>query len=320
MKFILVDLDVSRFTRPGELETIYAPLWGILPAHWGVVPFHCGEGEYVPADADPEARYPLVDNPDLMEYLRGRLAGGRAHVFLHGYDHRRRDGKPEFAVADGLAAKIRHGCEALDYWFGARVRAFMPPNGGLCREGMIAARQQGLHLIGRFSFDPRRAERDFQPASLWNFWRRQWFMRGHPDLPFPWLMRSSGGAELDCTWLMEADSEEKLWGIVDGVRKVGGIFCLAVHYWELLRTPSAKAALIAVVRRLADSGGVEFPALDAVLPGRACLGRPDRAGRSAGVADARSDDDAIQRRVSLRRSDDADAAPPPAPATGGLPR
>ena len=45
---------------------------------------------------------------------------------------------------------------------------------------------------------------------------------------------------------------------------------------------------------------------------RAYLGRPPGLGAGAGVPDPRRDDDAIQWRVSLRRSNEGDGPPPPA--------
>lgn len=256
MKFVLVDLDTSYFTRPDELESIYAPLRGLLPIHLGVVPFHVGTGEYVPAGADPARRHPLAENGELMDYLRER---GDFRVFLHGYDHARR----EFSRPDGIGRRLWEARRAVEAWFDVRVKWFMPPNGGLCREGMSALHGEGLNVIGRFSFDPRRSERTYGPATLWEFARRQIFLRRHPDLPFTSMLRSSGVWEMDCMWLMPGDSEEKLAAAAQGVRETGGTMCLATHYWELRRDAGLRDALVRFVRRLA---GVEFPEMDALCP------------------------------------------------------
>lgn len=223
MKFVLLDLDTSFFTRPEELDGVYEGLWGRIPIHFGVVPFHAGKD-----------------------------------VYLHGYDHARWQGRPEFSRAPGSGEKIARGEELLSETFGVRVRYFLPPNGGLCPEAMRVLRRRGLHVIGRYSFNPLREERDFRPETLWNFARRRLFLRRHPDLPFPWPLRSAGLAELDCLWLMPGDALEKLAGFADRLRPTGGVFCLATHYWELGRDPALRGVLHRLVGRLADEG-VRFP-------------------------------------------------------------
>ena len=261
MKFILLDLDCSYFTRPEDLEGSYGDLLDLLPIHLGIVPFHRDEGVYVPEGADPGQTYPVQDNPDLVAYLRSRISRGQARVFLHGFDHFRH-GRGEFSGGEGLRRRLIRGRAALEDCFGVPVRFFLPPNGGLCGEAMSALRSLGMHAIGRFSFDPRRGERDYLPESLWNWARRQIFLRRHPDLPFPWALRSHGRAELDCLWLMPGDTEQKLAGVAEALRSTGGTFILATHYWELARHPGLREALGGFLRTLAARADTRFPSLE----------------------------------------------------------
>ncbi len=265
MKFVLLDLDTSFFTRPEDLDRTYGAVWGKVPVHFGVAPFHAGQGVYVPAGTDTSRRHAVSDNRALVDFIRSRMDAGQARVFMHGFDHAPRGGRPEFSSPAEAGDRIRRGRSALEETFRRPVRVFLPPNGGLCPEAMAALRRGGMHVVGRFSFNPLRAERDCRPENLWNFARRQVFMRRHRDLPFPWVLRTAGMGELDCMWLMPGDTVEKLRDVAERLRPTRGTFCLATHYWELDRDARLKMVLLRFLDLLAEGDGMRFPPLEALF-------------------------------------------------------
>jgi hypothetical protein len=267
MKFVLLDLDTSYFTRPEDLDRAYGPVWGKIPVHVGVVPFHSGQGVYVPLDADPSRLYAISENRNLVDYLCSRIAAGHVYIFLHGFDHAPRGGRPEYSSSAKASERIEIGCVALERSFGRRVRAFLPPNGGLCPEAMATLRRRGMHVIGRFSFNPIRMERDCRPENLWNWARRKYFLCRYRNLTFPWLLRSGGMGELDCLWLMPGDTVDKLLGFAERIRLIRGTFCLATHYWELNQNLELREVLHGFIDRIKGDRGIRFPFLDRIFNG-----------------------------------------------------
>lgn len=229
---ILLDLDTSYFTKPKDLESIYGTLWGRLDIRIGVVPFHRGMGAYVSKDAEPNRRYSVAENRELVAYLKEKQRARHVTLFQHGFDHTPR----EFARPRGVRDRLRRGRAHLEETFGVRMTMFLPPNGALCIEAMQALQAERIDVVGRFSYDPRKRERAFGPDSLWQWARTRLYYRRHPDETFPHAIRCGPIREWDIAWLVPGHAPPPMRGLI------------GTHYWELRDDPqraeeiSARAA------------------------------------------------------------------------------
>src|SRR5215210_3493835 len=90
MKFALRDDDVNFFTRPEQLERAYGAYWDDLPVSLAIVPSHAAtKSKAIPPEHwDGDGEFPLVDNPEIVEYVRELIGRGRAAPMLHGYTHK----------------------------------------------------------------------------------------------------------------------------------------------------------------------------------------------------------------------------------------
>ncbi len=265
MNFVLIDCDTSYFTQPGDLLAAFGPLWGKIPIHLGMVPFHKAEGVYISPGEKSQDRFPLVQNQELYQFLCEKLDQKEIGIVQHGFDHAPVEGRGEFSCPERASKRLGPGRKALESWFQIPVRVFLPPNGQLCSRGMSLLRQQGMDIVGRFSFDPRKGERDFTLNTPFEWARRTFFLRRHVNLPYPWLLRSGGIFELDCMWLMPDDRLDSLYPILKQIGKIGGTVCIGTHYWELQKYPKSQKALFDLVEALQSRGDTRFPRLEEVF-------------------------------------------------------
>ena len=89
MKFAIRDDDTCYFTAPDALARVYADVWDRVPVCLAAVPFAIGyERDGIPREHWRSGiAFPLEQNVELADALRGLLARGRATVALHGYTH-----------------------------------------------------------------------------------------------------------------------------------------------------------------------------------------------------------------------------------------
>ena len=140
MKTVIIrDDDVSYFTSPAQLETIYGRLWlANIPVCFAVIPAPRADVRVLHREGQPldpgvskqyrgQAKsFPLTDNPSLCEFLNDKAKNGLVEVCLHGFNHT----YYEFGSDDEilLNQKIEQGLTQLHTAMpDAKIRTFIAP-------------------------------------------------------------------------------------------------------------------------------------------------------------------------------------------------
>ena len=239
MRIALRDDDTCFFTSPDELERVYRTVWDTVPVCLATVPFAVG----YPRAGIPEREWhsgracPLADNPDLVAWLRERLAEGRVTIALHGYTHEDFPDGFEFQAAPDMDRRLADGRRYLEHLLSQPIGVFVPPHNALSRRGLTAVSAAGLNVLGSFLwFHP--ARRPWEVRTLGNWWRVHRYRRAtgrarHDRLVYPWPIQYRRYAEFGCHGLIPSTTFEELVTALDEARRLGGDFCLATHYWEV---------------------------------------------------------------------------------------
>jgi hypothetical protein len=239
VKIALRDDDTCYFTSPSELERVYGDVWQRVPVCLATVPFAVG----YPRAGIPESewhsgrRFPLDANPELVEWLRQRIAERRITVALHGYTHEDYPDGFEFQAAPDLDRRVAEGHAYLERVLATPIRVFVPPHNALSKRGLAAVSRARLNVLGSFlSFRPSHREWDRRTlANWWRIWRfRRATARDRSDrLVYPHPLRYTRHAEFGCHGLIPTTSFDDLASGLDEARRFGGDFCLATHHWEV---------------------------------------------------------------------------------------
>lgn len=231
MDFCLRDDDTSFFTSPEDLERVYGEVSQRGPISLAVVPFHrAGTSKGVPDKFRGRwSVHPLHENQPLVDYLRMRVAQGRFEIMLHGYYHDEPDGRLEFATGDYLVQRVADGRKYLEDLLGATIRVFVPPRNSIGRQGLRAIALTGLHLGGAAG-----VRSGWPPLSpkTWSLWLRlrRWRMSG--GLGVPWVLDLGDHREIPGNAVTPVASLKKNEAVFESTLAMGGVFCVATHYWE----------------------------------------------------------------------------------------
>ena len=138
-KIIFRDDDTSYFTPPQRLEAIYGRVWeaglpiclAVIPMVYGDIRVYWNDGNPHDPSLPPDFRgrdecFSILDNPDLCDYLNGKVAAGLVEICLHGYTHF----FYEFISHDRalIRRKLDQGLAVLKQAFpAAEVRTFIAP-------------------------------------------------------------------------------------------------------------------------------------------------------------------------------------------------
>jgi len=236
MEFCIRDDDTSYFTSPEDLEKVYGEL-APGPVSLAIVPFHrAGRSGCVPERFRMRGTvHPLHENRPLVDYLRNGISTGRFEVMLHGYHHDEADGLPEFTTRNDLARRVSHGRKYLEDLLGARIRVFVPPGNAIAAVGLQAVVRAGLHLGStagiRGGWSPL-------SAATWRTWLhlRRWRKNG--GIGVPWILDLGDHREIHGNAVTPAANLEDNIARFQSALSLGGVFCLATHYWEM-NAPSA---------------------------------------------------------------------------------
>jgi len=232
MYFCIRDDDTSFFTSSEDLERAYGEVsrWG--PVSLAVVPFHkAGTSKSVPERFRGRwTVHPLHENRELVEYLRAKAKQAKFEIMLHGYHHDDPSGQPEFLNNDGSAQKIVDGRKYLEDLLSTSIRVFVPPHNTIGPEGLHAVAAAGLHLGGVGGF---RSGWPLLSHRSWSLWLRLRFRQMSGRLGIPWILDLGDHREIVGHGVVPSSSFERNKAILDSASHVGGVFCLATHYWEL---------------------------------------------------------------------------------------
>jgi predicted deacetylase len=232
MHFCIRDDDTSYFTSPEELERAYGEITKSGPVSLAIIPFcKAGTSKGVPEKYRRRwSIHPLHENRELVEWLRKTISAKRFEPMLHGYHHDEEDRLFEFIGGNNLHRRVRDGRKYLEDLLGAAIRVFVPPRNGIGRQGLQAIAAEGLHLGGvagvRSGWDP------LSCATWMNWWQlRSWRMRGGRGTP--WILNLDDHKEIAGNAVTPTSSLHENEARYECAKQLGGVFCLATHYWEL---------------------------------------------------------------------------------------
>ena len=231
MYFCIRDDDTSFFTSPEDLERVYGTVsqWG--PISLAVVPFHrAGTSKAVPDKFRGRwSVHPLHENQPLVDYLRTGISTGRFEIMLHGYYHDEPHARFEFASGAHLAQRIADGRKYLEDLLGTTIRVFVPPRNAIGRHGLHAIALAGLHLGGTAG-----VRKGWPPLSskTWSLWLRLRRWRKSGGLGVPWILDLGDHREIPGNAVTPVASLQNNEAVFESTMAVGGVFCVATHYWE----------------------------------------------------------------------------------------
>lgn len=232
MEFCIRDDDTSYFTSPDDLEAVYGEVSAHGPVSLAVVPFHrAGTSGCVPERLRMRGTvHPLHDNRTLVDYLRKGISSGRFEVMLHGYHHDEPDGVPEFITRADLNQRVSRGRKYLEDMLGAQVRVFVPPGNAIGRAGLDAIAREGLHLGGTAGV---RAGWSPLARATWRTWLRLRRWRKSGGMGVPWILDLGDHREIPGNAVTPAASFQENEARFQTTLAMGGVFCVATHYWEM---------------------------------------------------------------------------------------
>jgi len=252
-------------TRPEELEACYRSVWSRIPIGLSITPFRVpGDMLGVPDSLRGSTRpLPLAENPELVDFLRRRIEERRVHVAMHGYEHTKPGGQPEYVGGTDLAAKTARGKRYLEELLGCRVRTFVPPNNGIGRAGVEAIAAERLNLV---SNQPHpRGLGSLPPAFLMDaLIAAQYALRNRLGRRDGFAIRSYlRFQQAPYHTLGPGSSLPALLAALRECRRCSGLFILATHYHAFERRMASgetvAAGLAAILDELASYDAVRFP-------------------------------------------------------------
>jgi len=232
MEFCIRDDDTSYFTSPDELEAVYGEISLHGPVSLAVVPYHrAGTSKGVPERLRKLGSvHPLHENRELVAYLRNGISKQRFEIMLHGYHHDEPDGLGEFTARNDLNQRVSHGRKYLEDLLGAQIRVFVPPGNTIGRAGLRAIAREGLHLGGTAGV---RAGWSPLARTTWRTWLRLRKWRKTGGVGVPWVLDLGDHREIPGNAVTPAANFEDNQARFQTALAMGGVFCLATHYWEM---------------------------------------------------------------------------------------
>lgn len=249
LKFAIRDDDTCFFTAPEDLERVYGKIWDRVPISLAVVPFQAGMAQpRVPEEFQSAKKlFPLAENDELVSYLKEGLRRSRLAVMLHGYAHGDAASGYEFRDGRDLARKVREGRRHLEETLKVEISTFVPPHNTFARRGFEAVVDAGLNIAGIPSFRPQ--VRRWRWADVRPYLGYKWFVsqQKHRPYRYPWPLRLSDHGEVACYGLVPGVTLAQLRAGVDFAHSHDGVFCLAMHYWEVAAFTELHQVLLELV-------------------------------------------------------------------------
>lgn len=254
-KFAIRDDDASFFTSPEELEKAYDFLKeGCVSL--SVVPFTVSrhtDTSLPYGDRPFGGRYPLEDNPAIVEHIREGCRAGRYDVLLHGYSHeyqRTGDGwLPEMLWKEEtrLRREIGEGKAYLEKLLGTTITVFAAPSNKIDRRGIAALEEHGLHFCGIIhEFGSRKPGLRMAVQ-----FARRWAVRLLHGIQCPGLMNYGGHLECNAYPLNDDRLLDKEY---DYCKQRDIPFVIYTHYWKLNENGEEKRKLLRIYDRLMADG------------------------------------------------------------------
>lgn len=291
MKFAIRDDDVSYWTKPEEIETVYKNLWQKgIKVSFSVIPFavqsfNMGDFNNFYQDDKPT---PLHKNKELVEYLREKLKLGEISIMLHGYTHHyrikyknkfllptkenlemvKKSGKKIKWVGEyswgsykELYERTKIGKAYLEDIFKTKISVFVPPSNDISSDGVKAVYENHLNISGTIHL--KKFNRPFNFFSLKN-WFKKLLFRFFYSYEYPLVMNYKTHKELASYGLVLGVSFEDIIRQYEFCKKSSSLFVLSVHYWELNQKKELMDIFIKLVEYI-EKKKVFFKSVDELL-------------------------------------------------------
>jgi len=285
MKFAIRDDDVSFFTKPIELESLYKNLWEKnIPVSFAVIPIavkshYCGDWEKFYQGKEEN---PIGNNKELVQFLREKIKEKKVSIMLHGFSHQykvaiNKKDKPVLATQENInfLRKYKKGKELC--WYGeynwktyeqmkketkigkeyledilhTKISVFVPPSNDISREGVKAVAECGLNISGTMLL--LKFNRPINKYSVKNWILKFWWRLKYNKV-YPYVMDYGNHKELCAYGLVPGVSYEQLKEQFEFCKKVNSPFVLATHYWEINRNTLLYAILKDFIDFIKDEG------------------------------------------------------------------
>lgn len=257
MKVILRDDDTCYFTKPQELERAFGKVWDFAPISLSVVPF-VGEGlksvvlkEY----QESEKLFPIAENKELVSVLKKLLKEKKVCLMLHGYSHKDYPRGPEFVAGENLEQKVKQGKEYLENLFETKITTFVPPHNTLSEKGWKAVVGNGLNISGIHNFPYYSRLR--HPSYWIPFLKKCWF-KPLTGYTYPYAIKFGNHKEIPYFSLSDKFPFIRIKKALDAVYQKNGVFCLATHYWTLVKSQTTKKLFYEFIEEVKKLSEVEF--------------------------------------------------------------
>ncbi|MDD5644140.1 MAG: DUF2334 domain-containing protein [bacterium] len=268
MNFAIRDDDVSYWTNPSDLESVYSGIWekGFVVS-FSVIPFavkavFSGEKDKFYQE---ENEKPIGENKELVKYLKDKISEGAASITLHGYSHQYKFsagrryplfyptlenlkkhlngtgrgkmtcyGEYKWKPYEQLRSETMKGEKYLEDIFGKKISVFVPPGNAISGDGLRPVSECGLNLSGTMRIIKFNREIDFYSLKNWTlklFWRLLYHR------VYPYVMNYGDHRELCAYDLINRKTIDELKSEFLFCFKKNAPFVLAVHHWELLKNP-----------------------------------------------------------------------------------
>ncbi len=230
MKFLIRDDDTCAFTDPDRLIKCYEHIWDRIPINLSVTPFRIpGNSETVPkAFRGRMTPIPLEKNKELVCFLKEKQRMGNIYIAMHGYNHTKPRGLPEYVGGTDLFEKTKKGKNYLEEVLDCSINTFVPPNNGIARNGFEAIVRNGLNLINI----PRLLRSRFRTIGFENIikYLEVKYYFSIKKMRYPYVLCFSDHKEVE---YYSVTPTQQIGALFDGFkkcRKVDGIFIFSVHY------------------------------------------------------------------------------------------
>jgi len=156
LAFSIRDDDISYFTQPWMLETVYSEAWRLgFKASLAVVPYvKTTNVHHVPPNLrNANKHFSIAENRELVAFLLEKLEKGQVDIVQHGYTHERIKGKPEFANNNFALVneKLRRGSDLLRRTFGRNISVFTAPHDRICKATIKSLIENKISLSRKFT-------------------------------------------------------------------------------------------------------------------------------------------------------------------------
>jgi len=282
--FCIRDDDVSYWTTPTSLKSVYEPLWSKgIPVSLAVIPF--AVKSYHQEDRSlfyqEIIEKPIDENKPLVALLKVEIEKGLVEIMMHGYNHlykvginRKNDmlvpadkkhlnkiktlpnnkklywiGEYKWGTYNELSYKTKQAKEYLESLFDTKVRVFVPPSNQLSSDGASAVIKAGMNISGIIGLTK---DRPLSYSYVTN-WIRRWSYRIIHGIPYPYLLKFDKHTELVAHAFTHLTDIKEFRKLIDHTPE-DAPFVLATHYWELLQYPALLKSFYDIINYVQSNG------------------------------------------------------------------